>query len=137
MPETPTQDPLLYSFQTVRLKHADAKAKQDRAIQASEELRFHLEAHIDLLREAFELEEVMNPPIAKRRGRRPTHGIGEVLPGIHITPEQVEFMMAIDRYKRRYRRPHPTFVEILAIAHSLGYRKVAPPQPSATMKRRA
>ncbi len=43
--------------------------------------------------------------------------------------DDVEFMKAVHEYKKKHRRPFPTFCEILAIAKSLGYRKVAPEGP--------
>jgi hypothetical protein len=43
------------------------------------------------------------------------------------TPEQVDFMKAMDLYKRRSGRQFPTWSEVLEVIESLGYRKVAPP----------
>lgn len=39
--------------------------------------------------------------------------------------EEIEFMKAIDEYKRDFCRPFPTWSEVLEVAKSLGYRKVA------------
>ena len=39
-----------------------------------------------------------------------------------VYPDEVEFMMAMERFKREYHRPHPTCRDILAVARSLGYR---------------
>ena len=39
--------------------------------------------------------------------------------------EELAFLKAIDRFKREHRRPHPSLEEIFALAHWLGYRKVA------------
>ncbi len=44
-----------------------------------------------------------------------------------MNDEQFEFIRAIDEYKRVNGRPFPSFTEILEIAKSLGYRKVADP----------
>ena len=52
--------------------------------------------------------------------------------GSEYTDEQIVWLRAIDRYKRTQRRPYPTGAEILAIAHSLGYRKTAPAGPLPT-----
>lgn len=49
--------------------------------------------------------------------------------GADYTPEQVEFFMAIDAWKRRTGRVAPTWPEVLAIAQDLGWRKVAEPGP--------
>ncbi|MHC4066765.1 MAG: hypothetical protein ACYSUI_20000 [Planctomycetota bacterium] len=42
-----------------------------------------------------------------------------------ISGELLEFVMAIDEYKRVNARPFPSFSEIFEIMHYLGYRKVA------------
>jgi hypothetical protein len=42
-----------------------------------------------------------------------------------LTLEEVEFIRAIDRYKRKYSRPFPTWSEILLIVKELGYTKDA------------
>lgn len=41
--------------------------------------------------------------------------------------EQIEFMRAMDDYKRKSGRPFPTWSEVLEVLLSLGYRKVADP----------
>lgn len=52
---------------------------------------------------------------------------------------EIEFMKAMDQYKRDNRRPFPTWSEVLEVLHSLGYRKVAEPtalpglQPAAAV----
>jgi hypothetical protein len=43
------------------------------------------------------------------------------------TDEDIEFMKAMDQYKRDNRRPFPTWSEVLEVLVSLGYRKVAEP----------
>ena len=40
-------------------------------------------------------------------------------------PEQFEFVMAIDEYKRANKRPFPSWTEVLEVIKYLGYRKVA------------
>ena len=42
-----------------------------------------------------------------------------------ITGELLEFVMAIDEYKRINERPFPSWSEVFEIIHYLGYRKVA------------
>jgi hypothetical protein len=49
------------------------------------------------------------------------------LPGCDYSDEEREFLVAIESYKRRNRRPFPTWREVLHVAHCLGYRKVAAP----------
>jgi hypothetical protein len=43
------------------------------------------------------------------------------------TEDEVEFMGAMDHYKRRSGRQFPTWSEVLEVVRSLGYRKVAEP----------
>ena len=43
-----------------------------------------------------------------------------------MNEEQLEFLKAIDEYKRVNHRPFPTWTEVLDIILYLGYRKVAP-----------
>jgi hypothetical protein len=44
----------------------------------------------------------------------------------HMNEEQLDFLKAIDEYKRVNDRPFPTLTEVLDIVLYLGYRKVAP-----------
>ena len=39
------------------------------------------------------------------------------------TNDEIEFMKAMDQYKRDNRRPFPTWSEVLEVLRSLGYRK--------------
>lgn len=43
-----------------------------------------------------------------------------------MTPEQFNFIMAIDVYKRVNQKPFPTWTEVLEVIRKLGYRKTAP-----------
>ncbi|TWT58149.1 hypothetical protein KOR42_15200 [Thalassoglobus neptunius] len=42
-------------------------------------------------------------------------------------PDEIEFMKAMDDYKRRSNRQFPTWSEVLEVIRDLGYRKVAAP----------
>ena len=42
-------------------------------------------------------------------------------------PDEVEFMKAMDDYKRRSGRQFPTWSEVLEVIRDIGYRKVATP----------
>jgi hypothetical protein len=44
----------------------------------------------------------------------------------HMNEEQLDFLKAIDEYKRVNSRPFPTWTEVLDIVLDMGYRKVAP-----------
>ncbi|MFO0968353.1 MAG: hypothetical protein U0793_22590 [Gemmataceae bacterium] len=41
--------------------------------------------------------------------------------------DEIDFMRAMDQYKRDNRRPFPTWSEVLEVLQALGYRKVAEP----------
>ena len=41
--------------------------------------------------------------------------------------DEIDFMKAMDLYKRANRRPFPTWSEVLEVLHALGYRKVEKP----------
>jgi hypothetical protein len=44
--------------------------------------------------------------------------------------DTVEFIQAIDAYRRRYDKSFPSWSEVLSLLKSLGYRKVAEPVES-------
>ena len=48
------------------------------------------------------------------------------------TDAEIEFMHALDKYKRASGRMFPTCSEILEVLHSLGYRKIESGQPAPT-----
>jgi len=50
----------------------------------------------------------------------------EMYPGADITPDELEFLMAMERFQRKYHRRYPTWREILFVLRSLGYRKGPP-----------
>ena len=68
-------------------------------------------------------------PTPRPKPPRLTAGPEENFPGCDYTAEEVEFLRAIDRYRRTRRRPYPTCREVLAVLVSLGYRKVADHRP--------
>jgi hypothetical protein len=43
------------------------------------------------------------------------------------TDDEIDFMKAMDQYKRDNRRPFPTWSEVLEVLRALGYRRVAEP----------
>jgi hypothetical protein len=57
---------------------------------------------------------------ARRAGRGFTTSMDY---GHDTTPDELEFMKAVEDYKRRHVRPYPTSSEILAVVLELGYRK--------------
>ncbi len=80
-----------------------------------------------------ERREGQRSGVDRRRGmdrrRGPGRRRGEVRRAAEegeITGELLEFVMAIDEYKRINDRPFPSWSEIFEIVQYLGYRKVAP-----------
>lgn len=59
------------------------------------------------------------PHVTKRVGKSRQVGLHNV----NFTPDEIEFMKAVDQYKRDNRRPFPTCSEVLAVLKALGYRK--------------
>lgn len=59
-----------------------------------------------------------------RKAEQKFNGDGTLEGEAPYTDDQLEFLVAVDRYKRSRRRPFPTWTEVLAIVLSLGYRKV-------------
>jgi hypothetical protein len=59
--------------------------------------------------------DVSEEPSSARRGRG----------GDAMTPEELEFVRAVDDYKRRHDCPFPSLREILEILRALGYQKVS------------
>jgi hypothetical protein len=57
----------------------------------------------------------------RRLTRRPSSY--SLLDDRDFTEDEREFLVAMDRYKRRHRRPYPTWREVLVVLHGLGYRK--------------
>ena len=49
--------------------------------------------------------------------------------GSETTAEELRFLLAMHAYQKRFRRRYPTWREVLFVARSLGYRKVAPAVP--------
>ena len=44
-------------------------------------------------------------------------------PNLEVDPDVLEFIDAINRYKRSHNRPFPSYSEILYVLRNLGYRK--------------
>jgi hypothetical protein len=59
----------------------------------------------------------------KRINHRGGVGCEESFPGCNYTDAEIEFLQAIDRYKRIHCRPFPTWREVLRVLRQLGYRK--------------
>jgi hypothetical protein len=53
------------------------------------------------------------------------------------TEDEVEFIRAMEEYRRTRRRPFPTCREVLAVLVSLGYRKARRAEDLPTVRRKA
>lgn len=51
--------------------------------------------------------------------------------GSDMTADQIEFLLAVASYQKRFRRRYPTWLEVLHVLHCLGYRKSADAVPVA------
>jgi hypothetical protein len=49
--------------------------------------------------------------------------------GSDYTADEITFMLALDRWKRANNCPHPSWADVLRVARSLGYRRVAAEEP--------
>jgi hypothetical protein len=49
--------------------------------------------------------------------------------GAEYTPEEVQFLRALDRWQRRTHTRFPTATEVLAVAVSCGWRRALEPTP--------
>lgn len=62
------------------------------------------------------------------RGRKAGHtSISAVCQGADYSEEERVFLVAMDQYKRQNQRPFPSWREVLAVIHALGWRRVAEP----------
>lgn len=59
----------------------------------------------------------------------PRTQLDETYPGADLTADECQFAAAMLTYQRQYGRRFPAWREVLRVAKSLGYRKVAPPEP--------
>lgn len=77
------------------------------------------------------VSKLLHPAARKPRGRsrragRESHAYkhGIFAQDTEFTPDEVEFMLAMDKQKRDSRRQFPTWSDALAVLKKLGYRKV-------------
>ena len=54
-----------------------------------------------------------------------TPGYADNCIGLEYTADEVEFMMAIERFEREHHKPWPDCRDVLTVARALGYRRVA------------
>ena len=66
---------------------------------------------------------------AANRKKALTLAVSTLSPGSEFTDEELQFLQALQHFKKENRRYFPTFTEVLAVARQLGYRRVAPAEP--------
>lgn len=49
--------------------------------------------------------------------------ISRVPPNLEIDPEALDFIEAIDKYKKKHNRPFPSWSEVLYVFRKLGYKR--------------
>lgn len=75
----------------------------------------------------LEEDEARVPEVTDRRKQDRRRQIDPTTCERDYSGSEVEFMRAMDNYKRKSGRPFPTWSEVLEVLMSLGYRKVAEP----------
>lgn len=94
-----------------------------------------LAAEQNIVEESFNDEEVIDeadgPEVVDRRKQDRRRQIDPTTCERDYSGCEVEFMRAMDDYKRKSGRPFPTWSEVLEVLISLGYRKVAEPSEMA------
>ena len=89
----------------------------------------------ELTEETFSLDdaptEASEPEVVDRRKQDRRRQIDPTTCERDYSGCEVEFMRAMDEYKRKSGRPFPTWSEVLEVLISLGYRKVAEPSAMA------
>ena len=75
------------------------------------------------IKEMLHKEPVPNLPLNLEEDKT-ERGTGSPANSAHYTEAEVEFMMAVDAWKRQHQKPNPTWSEILAVLRSLGYSKM-------------
>ncbi len=70
----------------------------------------------------------MDPETGRARYR-------ENFPGADVTPDELEFLKAMERFQRENHRRYPTWREVLFVLKTLGYRRVGDPPPPPTAPR--
>lgn len=73
--------------------------------------------------QSCEIEAVPEPKVRPEKRRK----IDPTTCERDYSPDEFQFMKAMDQYKRDNRRPFPTWSEVLEVARAIGYRRIADP----------
>ena len=104
-------------------KKAAAKQKKASTTKASKKKATAQE--IELMNETGRRKVDIAPPVERRKRRRQ---IDPTTCEREYTDAEVQFMHAMDEYKRASGRMFPTCSEILEVLNKLGYRQIESPQ---------
>lgn len=63
-------------------------------------------------------------PNLNRKGRYDSDRLGYVCPGSNYSADEIEFLKAVEDFKKKRKVIFPTHTQVLHILLSLGYRKV-------------
>lgn len=80
-----------------------------------------------ILRHDDSIETLPEPEVVDRRKQDRRRQIDPTTCERDYSGSEVDFMKAMDDYKRKSGRPFPTWSEVLEVLISMGYRKVAEP----------
>ncbi len=72
-----------------------------------------------------------NLPVAseRRKGNDRRRHVDPVTFEREYNAEQINFMMAMDQFRRKTGCAYPEWSQVLSVVHALGYRKIAEPAP--------
>jgi hypothetical protein len=112
-------------------RRASSNRRQTSASEARPQSEHRSVEHRQAEHRPVEPRQVEHHPVEHRQSeRRKVERRRQIDPTTcerDYTPDQVDFMKAMDLYKRRSGRQFPTWSEVLEVLEHLGYRKVAPP----------
>jgi len=89
----------------------------------------------DRRQETTESRTILENRVSERRKVERRRQIDPTTCERDYKPDEIEFMRAMDDYKRRSGRQFPTWSEVLEVIRDLGYRKVAAPSRTFDMPR--
>jgi len=116
VPENPISTPA--DAPDRRFQKKEERRKGDRRVMTAEESGYNgEERRQSVLDRRTGLERRRGPGIRRAENFR---GADEG----EFSPEQLEFVMAVETYKKVNKRMFPTWTEVFHVIHQLGYRKV-------------
>ena len=124
-PSTKTTSTSAKKTSTSKKKSTTVKAKKTTkksAAKKSTDQKNLDDKALELLNETGRRKQSIKPPVERRKRRRQ---IDPTTCERDYNDNEIEFMQAMDDYKRQSGRMFPTCSEILEVIEKIGYRKVA------------